>query len=99
MSKTYIDGSSCKAITGQYWEFFNMSFNIEKLQEYANEKGYVNMTMSKRREPGQYGDTHYFTLNDWKPDWDSQASHQETPKNIQAPATWGDDISVEDLPF
>jgi hypothetical protein len=31
-----------------------MSFNIEKLQAYANDKGYVNMTMSKRKEPGQY---------------------------------------------
>jgi hypothetical protein len=31
-----------------------MSFNIEKLQQYANEKGYVNLTMSKRREVGQY---------------------------------------------
>ncbi|MBT3726354.1 hypothetical protein HOG21_01260 [bacterium] len=45
-----------------------MSFNLEKLQQYANEKGYVNMTMSKRKEPGQYGDTHYFTLNDWNPE-------------------------------
>jgi hypothetical protein len=45
-----------------------MSFNIEKLQQYANEKGYVNMTMSKRKEPGQYGDTHYFVLNEWTPE-------------------------------
>jgi hypothetical protein len=45
-----------------------MSFNVEKLQQYANEKGYVNMTMSKRKEPGQYGDTHYFVLNEWNPE-------------------------------
>jgi len=51
MAKTYIDGTSCKAISGQFGEFFNISVNIEKLQQYANEKGYVNMTMSKRREP------------------------------------------------
>jgi len=94
MSKTYIDGTSCKAINGQFGEFFNMSFNIEKLQQYANEKGYVNMTMSKRREPGQYGDTHYFTLNDWKPEGDSN-SGASTP----AAQSGGDDISVEDLPF
>lgn len=98
MSKTYIDGSSCKAINGQYWEFFNMSFNIEKLQEYANEKGYVNMTMSKRREPWQYGDTHYFTLNDWKPEGGSDTPPQ-TENSSPAPAAKGDDISVEDLPF
>ena len=68
MAKTYIEWTSCKAVNGQFGEFFNMSFNIEKLQQYANEKGYVNVTMSKRKEPGQYGDTHYFTLNEWNPD-------------------------------
>lgn len=85
MSKTYIDGSSAKAIAGQHWEFFNLSFNLEKLSQYANEKGYVNVTMSKRKEVGQYGDTHYMTLNDWKP------KEESAPK-------W-EDISVEDLPF
>ncbi len=88
MSKTYIDGSSCKAIQGQYGEFFNISFNVEKLQQYANEKGYVNMTMSKRKEPGQYGDTHYFVLNEWKPEGGN------TP-NTQADG----DLSIEDVPF
>ena len=97
MSKTYIDGTSCKSITGQYGEFFNMSFNIEKLSQYANEKGYVNVTMSKRKEPGQYGDTHYFTLNDWKPEAGQASGWNNNPG-------WngnsgGDDISVEDLPF
>lgn len=98
MSKTYIDGTSCKAINGQFGEFYNMSFNIEKLQQYANEKGYVNMTMSKRREPGQYGDTHYFTLNDWKPEGADSSPQAPTASNAPA-ATNNDDISVDDLPF
>ncbi len=95
MSKTYIDGASCKAINGQYGEFFNMSFNLEKLQQYANEKWYVNMTMSKRREPGQYGDTHYFTLNDWKPE-NTNTSNPETQQNNQESENT---VSVSDLPF
>ncbi len=94
MAKTYIDGASCKAINGQFGEFFNMSFNLEKLQQYANEKGYVNMTMSKRREPGQYGDTHYFTLNDWKPEGTSPASASNNPNSWE-----NNEVSVEDLPF
>lgn len=100
MAKTYIDGTSCKAISGQFGEFYNMSFNLEKLQQYANEKGYVNMTMSQRREPGQYGDTHYFTLNDWKPDGDDndEGSQQNTASKSSA-ANPADDISVEDIPF
>mgnify|MGYP003683215077 FL=1 len=100
MAKTYIDGTSCKAVTGQFGEFFNMSFNIEKLQQYANEKGYVNVTMSKRKEPGQYGDTHYFTLNDWKPeggDNNYSNNNQETNASSNNDKAW--DISVEDIPF
>jgi len=94
MAKTYIDGTSCKAINGQFWEFYNMSFNLEKLQQYANEKGYVNMTMSKRKEPGQYGDTHYFTLNDWNPEWWMNNNETQAKTNNTS-----EDISVEDIPF
>ncbi len=99
MAKTYIDGTSCKTVSGQFWEFHNMSFNLEKLQQYANEKGYVNMTMSKRREVGQYGDTHYFTLNEWNPDEaNGSAGNDSAPASKQNAPAW-DDISVEDIPF
>ncbi len=100
MSKTYIEGASCKAITGQYGEFYNISFNAERLMQYANEKGYINMTMSKRREVGQYGDTHYFTLNDWKPEGGSApTTNNPTPASGNTPTASNDEISVEDLPF
>ena len=95
MAKTYIDWTSCKAINGQFWEFYNMSFNLEQLQQYTNEKWYVNMTMSKRREAGQYWDTHYFTLNDWNPD---NNTSDETAKTTPADTKNGD-ISVDDVPF
>jgi len=91
MAKTYIDGTSCKAINGQFGEFFNISVNVEKLQQYANEKGYVNMVMSKRREVGQYGDTHYFTLNEYNPEANQ---NNNSTKNETS-----DDVSVDDLPF
>ncbi len=93
MAKTYIDWASCKAVNGQFWEFFNISFNVEKLQQYANEKGYVNVVMSKRKEPGQYGETHYFTLNEWNPE-----NSQNNSKPSQNKST-SEDISVEDIPF
>ena len=95
MAKTYIDGTSCKSINWQFGEFFNMSFNLEKLQQYANEKWYVNMTMSKRKEPGQYWDTHYFVLNEWTPEWDSNNTQPQS--NAWDSKAW--DISVEDIPF
>lgn len=95
MAKTYIDWTSCKAVNGQFGEFYNMSFNIEKLSQYANEKGYVNVTMSKRREVGQYGDTHYFTLNDWNPENAENSGQQDAPQKSNS----SDEISVEDVPF
>ncbi len=94
MAKTYIDGTSCKAINGQFWEFFNISINVEKLQQYANEKGYVNMVMSKRREVGQYWDTHYFTLNEYNPENNNSSNNTNSNDSSKA-----DDISTEDLPF
>ena len=97
MAKTYIDWTSCKAISGQFGEFFNVSINVEKLQQYANEKGYVNMVMSKRREVGQYGDTHYFTLNEYNPE--AQQNNSAPANNNSAQNNSSDEISVEDVPF
>ena len=94
MAKTYIDWTSCKAISGQFGEFFNVSINVEKLQQYANDKGYVNMVMSKRREVGQYGDTHYFTLNEYNPE-----ANQNTNSASTKESDTNDEISVEDVPF
>jgi len=90
MAKTYIDWSSCKARSGEFGEFFNLSFQIDKLKEYANEKGYVNMVMSKRKEEWQYWDTHYFTLNEWTPEWKTDTK-SESKQN--------DGLEVEDIPF
>ena len=99
MAKTYIDWTTCKAINWQFGEFFNMSFNYEKLQQYVNDKGYINMTMSKRREVWQYGDTHYFTLNDWKPEEENNTSNNQSQNNWVWENNWSWEISVEDIPF
>lgn len=96
MAKTYIEWTSCKAINWQFWEFFNVSINLEKLQQYANEKGYVNMVMSKRKEVWQYWDTHYFTLNEWNPENSNQNTNQNTNKDNN---NSNEDISIEDIPF
>jgi len=96
MAKTYIEWASCKAKSGQFGEFFNISINVEKLQQYANEKGYVNMVMSKRREVWQYWETHYFTLNDYNPE--NNNSNNNSASNNNYENSW-EGISVEDLPF
>lgn len=35
--------------------------------QHANEKGYVNLVVTARKEVGQYGDTHSVYLDDWTP--------------------------------
>ena len=94
MAKTYINGMNCKAISGQFWEFFNISINFEKLQQYVNDKGYINITMSKRREVGQYWDTHYFVLNEYNPENNTIDNAENITKDNKT-----DEISVEDIPF
>lgn len=84
MSKTYINGITIKEIDGQYGKFMNISVNIHKIKEFANDKGYVNMTVSPRREVGQYGETHTAVLNEYQPKGQTQQSST---------------ISVEDIPF
>lgn len=99
--QTYIDWSSAKAIQWTYGEFFNVSFNVEKLQQYVNDKWYVNLTLSKRKEVGQYWDTHYFVLNDWKPEAWAKTSNEAVPKaNTPQPLPkHNDSISISDVPF
>lgn len=51
--KKYIGGSA-KAVSTQYGEILNLSLKLADMQDIVNEKGYVNMTVLKRKEPGQY---------------------------------------------
>lgn len=61
---TYIK-ATCKEF-GQYWQI-NISFKIEDLQEFENEKWYINLVLQKRKEIWKYWETHNLILNDWKP--------------------------------
>lgn len=88
--KKYIGGSA-KAITTQYGEMMNLSLKLEDMQAIANEKGYVNMTVMKRKEPGQYGDTHYVVENDYQKNREEGSSPSPA-----GPSTKAADI---DVPF
>ena len=85
--KVYINGISIKEVSGQFGTFFNISINMEKLVQYQNEKGYVNITASKRKEVSQYGETYSCVLNNYKP-WEKKEKKQDS-----------DEISIESLPF
>ena len=72
MSKTYTEGMFIKTFETQFGEIYKISFNVEMftkwLKKNQNDKGFVNIDMLKRRELGKYGDSHYCTLDEWKPE-------------------------------
>lgn len=61
---------SVKAKEGQFGPFFSIGGKAEKLIEFikanTKENGFIDLTMSERREPSQYGDTHSLFVDDWK---------------------------------
>ena len=75
-TKTYVPKCSAKEITFQDGgSLLKLSFNAASLLEFvrnhSNEKGYLNLLVSARKTPGQYGDTHSVYLDTWKPKTDA----------------------------
>ncbi len=71
--KTYVPKSSAKErVFNSGGSSINLSFKADELiafiKEHRNEKGYLNLKIEKRREAGQYGDTHSVVLDTWKPE-------------------------------
>lgn len=79
--KKYIGGSA-KARQTQYGEILSLSLKLEDMQAIVNEKGYVNMTVLKRKEPGQYGDTHYVVEDDYMKNREAQGGGAPTPSTV-----------------
>jgi hypothetical protein len=78
-----------------------LSVNVDKflafLKEHENEKGWVNMKIERKKEVGQYGDTHSLQLDTWKPDGQGGGrTHETTTRPAQRPAAPLDD---SDIPF
>lgn len=72
MSETiYVPKCSAKARQTPFGEALRLSFKAEDLiafaRQHANAKGYLNLDVTKRREPGTYGDTHSVKLDTWQP--------------------------------
>ena len=56
MEKVYV--GNAKTWEGQFGTELNVSFNLtdlETMKMYANEKGWINLSISKRKEVSQYG--------------------------------------------
>lgn len=69
----------------------NFSVNVEDIAKIAEEqgnKGWVNLTMSKRRNKDDYDNTHYIYVNEFVPE---KQGSKPAPKNGPS--------EKEDLPF
>jgi hypothetical protein len=81
-----------KEVETRYGPMLKVSFRADKLQAFMdankNAKGYVNLDVSKRREVGQYGETHSAVLDTWQP---NQSAQQPRTTRAETPAE-SDDV-------
>lgn len=76
----YINGVKLKA--SKYGVKFSGKTEevIQQLQSITNEKGYFNLEIKERKEPSQYGETHYLVVDEYRPKSASQGD--EHPNNL-----------------
>jgi len=55
-------------------------------------KKYINLELKERREPDQYGKTHYVTVDTWKPE-------QKSSTHTQTVSKQSDFFEEDTLPF
>ena len=89
--KTYINGGIKEIEFNDGGSLMNARFDVKQLSQYMDEKGYVKIKIKKRREVGQYGDTHYAELDTWKPTNSAGEPGKPKPSPQQSES--------DDLPF
>lgn len=75
--KKYAKGIFIKQ-TSEFYTNININlanFN-EWAKEFADEKGYIKLTIGKKKEVGKFGDTHWCALNEWKPESQSNDKYE-----------------------
>ena len=75
----------------------NAAFKVSELQEHADENGWVNIVIAKRREVSEKGATHYAYKSEYQRQ-NTQQQGQMSPEssNLQPTANPMED---DDLPF
>lgn len=95
--KTYVPKCSAKSVADG--RILKLSFKAKELVEFAhqhvNERGYLNLCVSERRELGQFGDTHTVWLDTWKPGQNQTQRTAAKPTTQEPPENHG----YSDVPF
>lgn len=81
------------------YDMINIRVTLDDLKghiEEYNGKKQVRLVVAARKTPGKSGDTHYVTVDTWKPDASKRnTSSAPTNPNLQEVK----DIPPEDIPF
>lgn len=89
--KNFIKGN-WKEITFENWgSILNLNLRFEDLEKLPREKGYIRLTVWKRKEKDEYWNTHYIYENDYKKETTDE-------KKVKDEKYWWTDSS-QDLPF
>ena len=75
----------------------NAAFKVSELQEHADENGWVNLVIAKRREVSEKGATHYAYKSEYQRQ-NSQPQQKMAPTPSQQQPT-PNPIEDDDLPF
>ena len=67
MAKNYIKGSIRRKSFGEGEPLLIASLLLSDLEKIANEKGYVNIVISARKDVDAFGNSHYAYENEFKP--------------------------------
>ena len=75
----------------------NAAFKVSELQEHADENGWVNIVIAKRREVSEKGATHYAYKSEYqRQNTQAQGLKSPEPSNLQPTSNPMED---DDLPF
>jgi hypothetical protein len=74
---------------GKFGEIQKISFSRKDLQlmmDSLNDKGYINLNRIEKKEPDQWGNTHYLVIDEWKPSQEKKESKQsQSDENFEMP--------------
>ena len=80
----------------------NVGIKVEDLADFArrhkNDRGYLKLVIAPRREPGQYGDTHYIYLDTFTPRTGAGAM-QDRAERQGFQARHSEPLTGDDIPF
>jgi len=94
--RTYINQCSLREkVFENGGSLINAAFKVSELQEHADENGWVNIVIAKRREVSEKGATHYAYKSEYQRQNNQQQSKQDSMPQQQPTSNPLDD----DLPF